>query len=60
MLLKKRLLVLFLLHKFVIMLQMLRKTRYLLVNITINSFNCLRDSLKSLFKLGSLAMFKVI
>ncbi len=42
------------------MLQMLQEKARLLVNITINSGNCLVDSLKSLFKIGSLAMFEVI
>jgi len=58
--LKDRFLVLFLLHKFVIMLQMLQKKIEILVNITINNGNCVVNSLKILIKIGSLAMFKTI
>ena len=42
------------------MLQMLQEKPQILVNITINSGNCLVGSLKSLIKIGSLAMFEVI
>lgn len=42
------------------MLQMLQVKLLILVNITINSGNCLVDSLKFLIKIGSLAMFEVI
>ena len=60
MVLKKALISSFLLHKFAIMLQMLQEKPRILVNITINSGNCLVGSLKSLIKIGSLAMFEVI
>ena len=60
MVLKNRFVVLFLLHKFVLMLRMLQKTIEFLVNITISSGNCVLNSLKILIKIGSFAMFKTI